>query len=59
MAFVVGEAWAPFIVAVPSFPFLFLISSGFHNWEIMDEVFGAATMVAAFLICLGILHHSG
>ena len=37
---------------------LFLIPSGSHKWTITDEVFGAATMVAVFLVCLGILHHS-
>ena len=32
------------------------ISGNLYKWVIMDEMFRAATMVAAFLVCLGILH---
>ena len=46
--------WAPFVDAIPSFPF-----NCFFPWKSLqagnvDEMFQAATVVAAFLICLGI-----
>ena len=57
-ALVVGKGfWAPFIDAIPSLPFKwFFFSRSLYEWEIADKMFWAATVVAAFLICLGILH---
>ena len=52
---IVRGVQAPFIDAIPSFPFnCFLSLEVFNKWAIADEMFQAATVVAAFLICLGI-----
>ena len=56
---VIGGVQAPFIVALPSFPFnCFLSLAAFHKRAITDKVFRAAVMVAVLLIHLGILHCS-
>ena len=47
---------APFVNAIPSFPFnCFFTLEVFTSQAIADEMFWAATVVAAFLICLSIL----
>ena len=58
MAFVIGQRGLGFFIdAVPSFPFnCFLISGSLYKWAIADEMFQAVTMVAVFLIYLGIFH---
>ena len=53
---VVRGVWAPFINAIPSFPFNCFLSSSLHKWAIMNKLFGTATMVTALLFCLGIFH---
>ena len=57
MALVVaGGVWAPFIIAVPSFLFnCFLSLAVFIRGQLQIKCFRAAAMVAAFLICLGVL----
>ena len=49
--------WAPFIDAFPSFPFNCLFSlEVITSRQLQMEMFWAATVVAVFLICMGIFH---
>ena len=54
---IVRGVQAPFIIAIPSFPFnCFLSLEVFTSRQFQMKMFWATTMVAAFLVCLGVFH---
>ena len=53
---VVKGVQASFIDTIPSLPFNFLFPRSLYEWAIVDEMFSANIMVAAFFICLGVLN---
>ena len=51
-----GGVWAPFTIAIPSFPFNCFLSGGLH--ELMNKMFRTAAVIAALFVHLGIFYCS-